>query len=235
MAAKKKTTTKAVEKALEPVKAAVAADRESVKAAVAAGRESVEAAVAAGSKSVEAAVAVGRESVEVAVKANKQNLDAAVKAGTEAATKGYEQAVAKTKQQVEQAVALTKENVDKTSEAVFKGYDEFAVMGKDTLDAMVRTNSIVAKGMEIFGMEILAYAQASLEGGIAQTQALLGAKSLKELVDLQSNYARARLDKVVAETAKLTDMSVQTANEAMAPLQKRVDVTVETLLKAQAA
>ncbi len=202
MAAKKKTTTQAVEKALEPVKTAVAA---------------------------------GRERVETAVKANKQNLDAAVKAGTEAATKGYEQAVAKTKQQVEQAVALTKENVDKTSEAVFKGYDEFAVMGKDTLDAMVRTNSIVAKGMEIFGMEILAYAQASLEDGVAQTQALLGAKSLKELVDLQSDYARARLDKVVAETAKLTDMSVQTANEAMAPMQKRVDVTVETLLKAQAA
>ena len=213
MAAKKKTTTKAVEKALEPVEAAVAAGRESL----------------------EVAVAAGRESVEATVKANKQNLDAAVKAGSEAATKGYEQAVAKTKEQVEQAVALTKENVDKAPEAVFKGYDEFAVLGKDTFDAMVRTNSIVAKGMETFGMEILAYAQASLEDNMAQTKALLGAKSLKELVDLQSDFARARLDKVVAETTKLTDMSVQTANEAIVPLQKRVDVTVETLLKAQAA
>ena len=224
MAAKKKTTTQSVEKALQPVKAAVAAGGESVEAAVAAGRESVEATVAA-----------GRESVEAAVKANKQNLDAAVKAGTEAATKGYEQAVATTKEQVEQAVALTKENVDKASEVVFKGYGEFAVLGKDTFDAMVQANSIFAKGMEVFGKEIMAYTQASLEDNVAQTKALLSAKSLKELVDLQNDFARVRLDKVIAETAKLTDMSVQTANEAMAPMQKRVDVTVETLLKAQAA
>jgi phasin family protein len=213
MAAKKKTTTETAEKALEPVEAVVAAGRESV----------------------EAAVAVGRESVEAAVKVGKENLDAAVKVGTEAATKSYEQAVAKTKEQVEQAVTLTKENVDKASEAAFKGYDDLAVLGKDTFDALVLTNTIMAKGMEVFGKEVLAYTQASMEDNVAQTKALMGVKSLKELVDLQNDFARARFDRAVAETAKLTDLSVQTANEAMGPLQKRVDVTVETLLKAQAA
>ena len=64
---------------------------------------------------------------------------------------------------------------------------------------------------------------------------LLGAKDLTEVVELHNGFARARLDKVIAETAKLTELSVQVTNEAIEPLQNRVDVTVETLLKAQAA
>ncbi len=184
---------------------------------------------------VETAVAAAQESVETAVQAGKQNLDTAVKAGTEAASKGYDQVVAKTKEQVGQAVALTKENVDKASTAAFKGYDEFALVGKDNLDALVRTNGIVAKGMEVFGQEMLSYAQASLANGMAQTKALLAAKNLKEVVELHNDFAREHLDKVIAETAKLTELSVQVTNEAIEPLQKRVDVTVETLLKAQAA
>ena len=144
-------------------------------------------------KPVETAVAAAQESVETAVQAGKQNLDAVVKAGNEAASKGYDQVVAKTKEQAEQAVALTKVNVEKTSAAAFKGYDDFAVLGKDNLDALVRTNSIFAKGMEVLGKEVLSYAQASLENNIAQTKALLGAKDLKEVVELHNDFARGNM------------------------------------------
>jgi phasin family protein len=186
-------------------------------------------------KPVETAVAASRESVEAAVEAGKQNMDAVVKAGTEAASKSYDQVVTKTKEQAAQAVALTTENVTKASEAAFKGYDEFALFGKDTFDAMVRTNGIVAKGFEVLGKEILAYTQVSIEENVAQTKALMGAKDLKEVVDLQNDFARGRLDKAIAESAKLTEMSVKVSNEALAPIQKRVDATVQTMLKAHAA
>ena len=140
---------------------------------------------------------------------------------------------------VETAVQAGKQNLDAVvkagNEAASKGYDEFALLGKDNLDALVRTNSIFAKGMEVLGKEVLSYARATLETNIAQTKALLAAKNLKEVVELHNDFARERLDKVIAETAKLTELSVQVTNEAIEPLQKRVDVTVETLLKAQAA
>lgn len=167
--------------------------------------------------------------------AGRKGVAAVLDAGTETASKGYGQMVAETKTQVAQAVALTKENVDKTSEAALRGYDDMASLGKDNLDALVQTNTAVAKGFETLGKEWLAFTQAALEDNIAQAQALFGAKNLKEVVDLQNDFARARLDRTIAETAKLTELSVQVASEAIEPLQKRVDVTVETLLKAHAA
>jgi phasin family protein len=184
---------------------------------------------------VESAVTASRESIEAAVEAGKQNLDAAMKAGVETASKSYDQAVVKTKAQVEQAVALTKENVDKASEAAFKGYDEFAILGKGNFDALVQSNTMVAKGFETLSKEFMAFAQSAVEANISHSHALFGAKNLKEVADLHNDFARKSLDKTITETAKLTELSVQVTNEAIEPLQKRVDVTVETLLKAQAA
>lgn len=141
----------------------------------------------------------------------------------------------KTKAQVDQAVAFAKVNVEKTAEAAFKGYDELAVLGKGNFDALVRSNSVVAKGLEAIGMEVLAFAQRSMEGHMAQARALIGAKDMQEFVDLQNDFAKQRLEDTLAETAKLTELSTKVANEAIEPLQKRVDATVETVLKAEAA
>ena len=157
------------------------------------------------------------------------------KAGTVAASKGHGQMVNQTKAQVDQAVAVAKVNVEKASEAAFKGYDELAVLGQGNFDAFIQSNSVVAKGFEVIGKEFLAFAQRSVEGHMAQARALIGAKDMQEFVALQNDFAKRRLEDTLAETAKLTELSTQVANEAIEPLQKRVDATVETALKAKAA
>ena len=147
----------------------------------------------------------------------------------------YGQAVNTAQAQVEQTVALAKQNVQQASKAAFKGYDQFAVLGQDTLDAFVQSNSAVAKGFELISKQVLAFAQRSVEENMAQARALIGARDLQEVVDLQNGFAKQRLEETLAETAKLTELSTQVANEAIEPLQKRVDATVETVFKAQAA
>ena len=138
------------------------------------------------------------------------------------------------KAQVDRALSLAKRNVEQTSAAAFDGY-ELAVLGRGNFDAFVQSNSVVARGFEAIGMEVLACAQRSVEENMAQARALIGAKDLQEFVDLQSDFAKRRLERVLAETAKLTELSTKVANEAMEPLQKRVDATVDTVLKSQAA
>jgi phasin family protein len=81
----------------------------------------------------------------------------------------------------------------------------------------------------------MAFARSSLEGNVAATKAILGAKNLREVVDLQSAYTRKSFDQALAESAKLTEMSVKVANEAMQPIQARVTVTVGKLIKPLAA
>ncbi len=176
-----------------------------------------------------------RTSAKTRPAAAKKTRPAVAKAGPAAARKGYGQTVTKTKAQADQAVALAKVNVEKAAEVAFKGYDELAVLGKGNFDALVRSNSVVAKGLEAIGMEVLAFAQRSMEGHMAQARALIGAKDVQEFVDLQNDFAKQRLEDTLAETAKLTELSTKVANEAIEPLQKRVDATVETALKAKAA
>ena len=119
--------------------------------------------------------------------------------------------------------------------AAFAGYGDLASANQETLDAMVKAGSVMARGMESFSKELMTFAQASAEANAAVATRMFGVKSLQEAIDLQNAHARDSFDKAVAETSKLTEMSVKVANEAFEPLQARVNVAVEKLLKAHAA
>ena len=162
--------------------------------------------------------------VEAAVAASKETLEAVVKAGTQAATKGYEQ-----------AVAMTQEQVEKASSSVFKGYDEVASLGKDNMDAYVESTEAVARGFETLGKEFISFTQIAMETGMAAARSLAAAKSLGEMIELQRDYSRNSFDSLLSEGAKLTDRSIALANDAMEPLQSRMTVTVEKMMKPLAA
>ena len=154
----------------------------------------------------------------------KDTVETVVKAGTAAAKASYEQ-----------AVQLTKDQVEKASQNFFKGYGELAALSKENLEAFVQSSQIVAKGAETFGKEWMGFAQAAVEQNVAAVQNLVAAKTLKELVELQNDWAKKAFDTAVAESAKLSEMGVKTANDAFEPIKTRVNVTVEKLFKQSAA
>ena len=164
------------------------------------------------------------ENAETVAKTGQETVEGVVKAGSEAAAKQYEQ-----------AVTLTKEQVEKTSSAVFQGYDEISAINQQNIDAMVKSSTIFAKGFEEISKEFFSFTQTALEMNVANTKALLGAKSIKDVVDLQSEIARKSFGSALAESAKLTEMSVEVSNKAFKPLQDQVNVTVEKMSKPLAA
>lgn len=179
-----------------------------------------------------------------------ESLEAAEAAGAEvaeeAAEKTYEKTANQAKAQVEQVFAMSKQTAEKavetskqaatqSAEAAFKGYEDLAVLGRDNLDALVRSNNAVAKGIEAIGKQVMAFAQSAMEENVAQARALVSVRDIQELVDLQNDFAKKRLEATIAESARLTELSTQVANEAFEPLRKRMDATVETVLKARVA
>ncbi|MDX1710914.1 MAG: phasin family protein [Rhodovibrionaceae bacterium] len=162
--------------------------------------------------------------VEEAVTKSKEQYEAVVKAGTDAATKNYETAVQQAQEQMEKA-----------SKALFGGYDELASLNKDNMDAFVKSSNIYAKGFESLSKEMMSFAQSAMETNLATVKAFAGAKTVREVIDLQADYARSNFDKTLAESAKLTEMSVKVTNDAMEPIQGRVNVTVQKMLKPVAA
>ena len=112
----------------------------------------------------------------------KETVETMVKNGTAAAKASYEQ-----------AMQMTKDQVEKASQNFFKGYGELAVIGKDNLEAFVQSSTAVVKGTETFGKEWMGFAQAAVEQNVAAIQSLVAAKTLKEVVDLQNDWAKKAL------------------------------------------
>jgi hypothetical protein len=145
-------------------------------------------------KAAAAAVDEMTKPVEAGFVAGKDIVDSLVKVGQEAAQKGYEQ-----------AVTMTKEQVEKARTAVAKGVDEMSTLGKDNVDAVVQAGTIYAKGVEVMGKEFMSYAQARMESNMAAMKAMMGARTLKELVDLQTEYARSSFDQMVTDDQAVGD------------------------------
>jgi len=171
-------------------------------------------------KKVEDNIADTLKPVEAAMSVGKENMEKAMQASTEAAQKGYEQ-----------YMAFAKENGEKFSQQVFKNYGQLSDLQKENAEAMMQSGTIWVKGVENVSKELMALAQASFEANMNAAKQLMGVKNIKEAMDLQSELARAHMDKVMADSTKVTEMSMKVANEAFQPLQTRMNTTIETLSK----
>ncbi|MDF2094453.1 phasin family protein [Aquibaculum arenosum] len=158
--------------------------------------------------------------VEAAVNAGKESVEAFVKVSTDAASKQYEQ-----------AISMTQEQVEKTSASLFQNYNELTSVNQANFEAFVASSNSFAKGFEALSKQMLAMTQANMEQSLTASKKLMGAKTAQEFVDLQSEFTRGQIDKMLSESAKLTELSVQVANEAFQPLQARMHQNVEKMMK----
>ncbi|WP_297368479.1 phasin family protein [Acidocella sp.] len=143
----------------------------------------------------------------------------AMREGIEKATKNFEASQVKLKEGMEKAV--------KTSE-------ELLAFSQGNLEAFVKATQIYATGFQDISKHIAAASKASVEESVAFSKSLMGVKSVKEAVDLQTGYTKASIEKAVAESNKLADAAVKLTEQAIAPLAARLTLAVETFSKTSA-
>jgi phasin family protein len=105
-------------------------------------------------------------------------------------------------------------------------------MKKGTVEALVKSGQIWSAGVQDLSKQMAATAQSQLEQTLSTFRALSGLRSLKDMMELQASYARASMEKAMAETGRLTDASFKLAEQTMAPLSARVSLAVESFSKA---
>lgn len=159
--------------------------------------------------------------VEDTMASTKQTMETAMKASGEAVT-----------QNMEQGLALGRDQFEKAAGQMFKGWADMTDFAKGNVDAAFQASTAMTKGFEDVARAWATLGQASVEEGLKAAKSVMTAKSLNEVVDLQSNYARQTFDGFIAEGTKLSEMTMKAANEAISPLNDRVNATVETFAKA---
>jgi len=105
-------------------------------------------------------------------------------------------------------------------------YAELAAFGRDNLDAAAKANAALTQGLESIGQELMACARAALMSATETARGLLGAKTLEDVVKLQTEFAKRNLDGLMSGTVKLSEIGCMVASEAMAPLGGRVGAVI---------
>jgi phasin family protein len=140
----------------------------------------------------------------------------AMKDGMERAAKGFETSQVKMKENMEKAM--------KTAE-------EMIAFSQGNMEALMKAGQIYTAGFQDISKHVAASSKTSLEESVAFTKSLMGVKSVKEAVDLQTGYAKSSIEKAVAESNKLADAGVKLAEQVAAPITARISLAVETFGK----
>jgi phasin family protein len=136
---------------------------------------------------------------------------------------------------IETAVKNGTEAFKNSFEKAAKNYDQFLTYGKETAEAYARSASAAGKGVETFHNEFYAFSKKSIEDSIAATKALLGAKSVHEALELQSDFARSAFDEYVGQVSKFGEIFASTAKDSLEPLQSRIQAWAEVVQSARAS
>ena len=133
------------------------------------------------------------------------------------------------KKTVEQVTAASsvafKDGVEKSLAAM----NDMNAQSKKNLEAVVASATASAKGAETLGAQAMAFSKAMFESQVAAAKSLSGAKSLQEVVELQTAFAKTSLETYMSEFGKMSETLSASVKESMKPLNERVTATVEKL------
>jgi phasin family protein len=98
--------------------------------------------------------------------------------------------------------------------------EEFQKAGMDGFEATVRSIGEVNKGLQAIAAKFADYSKKSLEDNSRAFEQLMGAKSLEQAIEIQSQFAKKACDTYIAEMSKLGEMYVAVARDAYKPADR---------------
>ncbi len=102
---------------------------------------------------------------------------------------------------------------------MLKGYEEFQKVGKDGFDTAVRSFGEMNKGFQAIAAEMTDYSKKAFEDSTRAFEQLVGAKSIEQAIEIQSQYAKKAYDTYMAEMSKIGEMYVGLAKDAYKPVE----------------
>ena len=114
-----------------------------------------------------------------------------------------------------------------TVERSVAGLGELNAQGKKNLEAVVESATAAQRGAEALGQQALAYSKKSWEDGVAAAQSVAQARSVQELVELQTTYAKSAIEFYLSEANKAAEIYTASVKDSFKPINERVTAAVE--------
>ena len=116
-----------------------------------------------------------------------------------------------------------KEGFEKTLSAV----NDASKFHKETVDAMIESATVTGKGIETVNSNAVAYAKSAMEESVAVTKAVASAKSVQEIFEIQSDYAKSAMDTYLSELNKTSELFSDLMKNSVKPINDRVSAVID--------
>jgi phasin family protein len=116
-----------------------------------------------------------------------------------------------------------KDGVEKTLASI----NEANGLAKGNVEAVVESMTAATKGAETVGAQAMAFSKKNWEEAVTAAKTLQGAKSIQEVIELQSKYAKSSMEAYVAEMNLLTETLSASFKDTFKPINARMTAAVE--------
>ena len=122
-----------------------------------------------------------------------------------------------------------KDGVEKTLAAL----NDANAHSKKNLEAVVASVTAATKGAEALGAKAMSFSKSSFESQVAAAKSLTSAKSVQEVVELQTTFAKSALESYMAAMGAMSEIASASMKDSMKPLNERMTAMVERLQAAR--
>lgn len=98
--------------------------------------------------------------------------------------------------------------------------DGFQKVGQQNMDATMKLFGEWNKSWQAIAAEMSDYTKRSFEDGASTMEKLMGAKSMDQIVEIQSGYAKRAYDDYMQQMTKIGGMYANMAKDAYKPMEK---------------
>lgn len=149
--------------------------------------------------------------------------------GTKTFKEGVENAAALGEEAATLSGAAFKDAADKSLGAL----NEMNAQGKRNLEAVVASVTAATRGAEQLGAQAMAYTKTSLETQAEAARSITAARSVQEVLELQTNYAKTAMEAYINQMTKVSETMTVAVKDSMQPLNERATALMETVQAAR--
>ncbi|MEM9010515.1 MAG: phasin family protein [Pseudomonadota bacterium] len=122
---------------------------------------------------------------------------------------------------IETMAADTQKAFTDQFERMTRGFEDASTFGQENVDALMKSGEIAAKAAEGLNTEASTYSKKAFDDGVAAAKDLASAKNVNELIEKQTDFAKASLESFVKQATKMNEMAIAASRDAMEPISTR--------------
>ena len=123
--------------------------------------------------------------------------------------------------------ALAEKTVNQSREAYERGKEQL----EEAIDALERSFDAAGQGATAFNRKLIDLAQRNLNSAVDLAKKLAGAKTLGEILELQSTFIRSQFDVFANQAGEIRALTTKIAADTTEPIKHQMTRTFDTVRK----